>query len=250
MTSKNYSYYSFLASFFSFFFFNKTRLTTVAQFFIFLFVLVKSSFFGYANETEPSLFTTAVNTAEVTSNVVTLTTGPSHNKYVVGYYAQWAIYARDFNVSDIRAENLTHLMYAFYDTLFDENTDTSAIESLDDYADYGHTEDPGVSFSSDLQGNLGALKVLREENPHLKVLISLGGWTKSMNFPALARSDMGRQTLAQAMVDFINTYPFIDGFDNDWEFPVEGGIDGQPHFPDDHKNLVLLLKEMRISQWG
>ena len=61
---------------------------------------------------------------------------------MVGYYAQWAIYARDFNVSDIEAEHLTYLMYAFYDTIFDEATETSLLASLDDYADFGHTEDP------------------------------------------------------------------------------------------------------------
>ena len=173
-------------------------------------------------------------------------TGPTHNKYVVGYYAQWAIYARDFNVSDIEAENLTHLMYAFYDTIFDDTTDTSTIASLDDYADFSHTEDPGITHSSDLAGNMGALKLSKEENPHLQILISLGGWTKSMHFPALSDSEMGRRTLAQGMVDFINRYPFIDGFDIDWEFPIEGGIEGQPHIEErDHTNLVLLLKAMR-----
>ena len=184
------------------------------------------------------------------------TTGPAHGKYVVGYYAQWAIFSRDYNVSDIHAEHLTHLMYAFYDTLFDETTGVSSIESLDDYADTEHTEDPGVTQNSDPAGNLGALKLLKENNPHLNIMISLGGWTKSHAFPALASSASGRETLAQAMVAFIKKYPFIDGFDIDWEFPVEGGIDGtetvngvlippQPHTPDDHKNLVLLLKEMR-----
>ena len=53
------------------------------------------------------------------------TTSPTHNKYVVGYFAQWAIYGRDFNVSDIEADKLTHLMYAFYDTKFDETTEIS-----------------------------------------------------------------------------------------------------------------------------
>ena len=54
------------------------------------------------------------------SAVVTPTTGPTHDKYVVGYFAQWAIYTRDFNVSDIEAEHLTHLMYAFYDVKFED----------------------------------------------------------------------------------------------------------------------------------
>ena len=48
-------------------------------------------------------------------------------------------------------------MYAFYDTIFDEATETSLLASLDDYADFGHTEDPGITHSSDLAGNMGAL---------------------------------------------------------------------------------------------
>ena len=181
------------------------------------------------------------------SNFSFTQSSPTHDKYVVGYFAQWAIYGRDYNVSDIKAENLTHLMYAFYDTQFDESTGLSMIKTLDEYADTGHTEDPGVDHSSELQGNLGAIKILKEQYPHLKVLISLGGWTKSLAFPDLAASQTGRESLADAMVTFINTYPFIDGFDIDWEFPVYGGIDNpkQPNTPDDHRNLVYLLKEMR-----
>ena len=48
------------------------------------------------------------------------------------------------------------------------------------------------------------------------------------------------------MVDFINRYPFIDGFDIDWEFPIEGGIEGQPHIVErDHTNLVFLKSHAR-----
>jgi len=58
------------------------------------------------------------------------------------------------------------------------------------------------------------------------------------------------------MVDFMTLYPWIDGFDIDWEFPITGGTDGnetingsvipaQPHTENDHKNFVFLLKEMR-----
>ena len=71
----------------------------------------------------------AFQPAVVSPEATISNTGPLHNKYVVGYYAQWAIYARDFNVSDIEAENLTHLMYAFYDTIFDDATETSRIET-------------------------------------------------------------------------------------------------------------------------
>jgi len=38
------------------------------------------------------------------------TTGPKHSKIVIGYFAQWAIYARGFNVIDVEADKLTHLL--------------------------------------------------------------------------------------------------------------------------------------------
>ena len=181
---------------------------------------------------------------------------PQHNKIVVGYYAQWAIYARDYNVLDIEADKLTHLMYAFYNATYDASTQTAAIESLDSYADYDHNKSGLHAWDAPVKGNIGDLKLLKEQYPHLKVLISVGGWTKSQNFPAIAASQNARETLVQSMVDFMNDYPWIDGFDIDWEFPVVGGTDGnetingsvipaQPHTADDHKNFVYLLKEMR-----
>ena len=188
---------------------------------------------------------------------------PQHSKKVVGYFAQWAMYARDYNVLDIEADKLTHLMYAFYDTKFDESTDVVTLLSLDEWADFGHNESAMHPYESELfpsaepvKGNFGDLLILKDRYPHLKILMSLGGWTRSQAFPAIAASEDGRASLALEMVKFLNTYPWFAGFDIDWEFPVEGGIDGtekiqdfvipkQPNTPDDDKNLVLLLKKIR-----
>lgn len=151
----------------------------------------------------------------------------AHSKKVVGYFAQWAIYGRDYNVLDIEGDKLTHIMYAFFDTTFDAATETSSIESIDSYADFEHNESGMHPSSEPVKGNIGDLRLLKQNYPHLKVLISLGGWTRSQNFPALAKSVNGRLTLAQSMVNFMETYTWIDGFDIDWEFPVEGGIQGE-----------------------
>jgi GH18 family chitinase len=181
---------------------------------------------------------------------------PSHDKKVIGYYAQWAIYARDFNVSKIDGSKLTHLMYAFFGTEFDPaNPQGAKLKSLDSYADFEHTEG-GAPWDATPKGNFYDLKKLKEKYPHLKVLVSVGGWTKSQGLCGIAASSVGRTAFAKNMADFLVTYPFIDGFDIDWEFPVVGGIDGteviggitppaQPHTPDDNKNLVYLLKAMR-----
>ena len=183
------------------------------------------------------------------------TTAPPHSKIVIGYFAQWAIYSRDYNVLDVEADKLTHLLYAFYNPVYDSANDSGSIQTLDAWADTGHNES-GLLTTAAVKGNIGELKILKDRNPHLKIMISVGGWTKSQDFPAIASSQNARQTFAPSLVNFMTLYPWIDGFDLDWEFPVTGGTGGQekvrglvipvqPHTTNDHKNLVFLLKQMR-----
>jgi GH18 family chitinase len=181
---------------------------------------------------------------------------PSHGKKVVGYYAQWSIYARDFNVPKIDGSKLTHLNYSFYGTTFDAaHPENTKLHCLDTYADFEHTEG-GIPWDAPVKGNFYDLKKLKEKYPHLKILISVGGWTKGQDLSPIAASPVARAALAADMANFIVTYPFIDGFDIDWEYPLSGGTDGtevingspippQKYSPDDNKNLVYLLKAMR-----
>ncbi|RYF20257.1 MAG: T9SS-translocated chitinase ChiA, partial [Flavobacteriales bacterium] len=181
---------------------------------------------------------------------------PAHGKKVVGYYAQWSIYARDFNVPKIDGSKLTHLNYSFYGTTFDPaHPENTKLKCLDTYADFEHMEG-GIPWDAPVKGNFYDLKKLKEKYPHLKILISVGGWTKGQDLSPIAASPVARAALAADMANFITTYPFIDGFDIDWEYPLSGGTDGteivngspvppQKYSPDDNKNLVYLLKAMR-----
>jgi GH18 family chitinase len=181
---------------------------------------------------------------------------PAHNKKVVGYYAQWAIYARDFNVPKIDGSKLTHLNYSFYGTEFDAaHPENTKLHCLDSYADFEHMEG-GIPWDAPVKGNFYDLMKLKEKYPHLKILISVGGWTKGQDLSPIAASPIARNALAADMANFLVTYPFIDGFDIDWEYPLSGGTDGtevingapippQKYSPDDNKNLVYLLKAMR-----
>lgn len=181
---------------------------------------------------------------------------PAHGKKVVGYYAQWSIYARDFNVPKIDGSKLTHLNYSFYGTTYDPaHPENTKLKCLDTYADYEHMEG-GIPWDAPVKGNFYDLMKLKEKYPHLKILISVGGWTKGQDLSPIAASPVARAALAADMANFITTYPFIDGFDIDWEYPLSGGTDGtevvngapvppQKYSPDDNKNLVLLLKAMR-----
>ncbi|PAM93863.1 glycoside hydrolase [Flavobacterium sp. IR1] len=181
---------------------------------------------------------------------------PAHGKKVVGYYAQWSIYARDYNVPKIDGNKLTHLNYSFYGTSFDPaHPENTKLQCLDTYADFEHMEG-GIPWDAPVKGNFYDLMKLKEKYPHLKILISVGGWTKGQDLSPIAASPVARAALAADMVSFIAKYPFIDGFDIDWEYPLSGGTDGteivngspvppQKYSPDDNKNLVYLLKAMR-----
>ncbi len=181
---------------------------------------------------------------------------PAHGKKVVGYYAQWAIYGRDFNIPKIDGSKLTHLNYSFYGTTYDPaHPENTKLLCLDSYADFEHMEG-GIPWDAPVKGNFYDLMKLKQKYPHLKILISVGGWTKGQDLSPIAASPVARAALAADMANFIVTYPFIDGFDIDWEYPLSGGTDGtevingapipaQKYSPDDNKNLVYLLKAMR-----
>ncbi len=99
----------------------------------------------------------------------TLIAQPS-NRNIVGYYTSWSIYARDYHIPDIPGDMITHINYAF------ANIENGQITLGDFYADVdrfypGDTWDPGA-----LRGCFRRFQVLKEEFPHVKTLISVGGW--------------------------------------------------------------------------
>ena len=157
---------------------------------------------------------------------------------IVGYYTSWSIYARDFHVPDIPAERITAINYAF------ANIHDGEIALGDPYADIdryypGDCWDPGC-----LRGSFHQLQVLKAGHPHLRTLISVGGWTWSTYFSDIALTEESRQRFAASCVDFVTRYGF-DGVDIDWEYPVSGGLPGNHYRPEDRGNFTLLLEELR-----
>jgi chitinase len=93
------------------------------------------------------------------------------SKKVIAYFPSWGIYARNFQISNIPASMLTHINYAFANL----SADGQCVLG-DSYADIDKFY-PGDSWDAGaLRGNFHQLKILKQTNPNLKVMISVGGW--------------------------------------------------------------------------
>jgi chitinase len=97
-------------------------------------------------------------------------------------------------------------------------------------------------FTNDDQ-NLATLIALKQENPSLTVLVSVGGWLWSGNFSDMALTPKSRKLFIDSVVEFVDRHN-LDGLDIDWEYP--GQVGAGNHFrPEDKQNYTLLLKELR-----
>lgn len=175
--------------------------------------------------------------------------GEAPSAIVAGYYAEWSTYTPDYQIADVPADKLTHLIYAFTQidangelTLFDRYAAVERLFSAEDSVD-------GVADAGDqpLAGNFNQLAKLKEANPHLNVLVSIGGWTLSGPFSDVAATAESRTAFADSVVDFLSTYTVFDGIDIDWEFPGGGGLEGNSSRPEDGLNYALLLAELRAK---
>jgi chitinase len=157
---------------------------------------------------------------------------PVGNKWLVGYFTQWGVYARNYHVKNIdtsgSASKITHILYAF------ANTTGGRCSNADDpFADYqkAYTADQSVDGVADawdapLRGSYNQLRKLKKKYPHIKVIYSVGGWTWSKGFPAAASNPAAFAQSCKAMVENPLWADVFDGIDIDWEFPQACGDAG------------------------
>ena len=91
--------------------------------------------------------------------------------------------------------------------------------------------------------NLATLVALKQQNPSLQILISVGGWLWSGNFSDAALTRESRSRFIESVVAFLKDHD-LDGLDIDWEYPGQIGA-GNRFRPEDKQNYRLLLAELR-----
>lgn len=164
-------------------------------------------------------------------------------RVVAGYYAEWSALGRGYQVADIPARQLTHVIYAHLRPTYDAVRETGGLDFFDHYAAV-EMAFPGDTDDLPFKGNLRQLVKLRTAFPHLRTLVSVGGAAMSADFSDIAASARARSTFVNRCVEVMLAHGF-DGIDLDWEFPVEGGEPGVKHRPEDADNYLLLIRELR-----
>jgi chitinase len=188
----------------------------------------------------------AVNPVSSGPTVSPSATPPPIPPRIIGYFTSWGVAARGYTVARIPAEQLTHINYAFSavsplgkSALGDPAADVQRFYSKRDSVD----GTPDVKDGP--HGAFNQLLKLKARYPHIKALISLGGWTGSGMFSDIAESEESRQKFVQSCVElYLQKHAGVfDGIDVDWEYPVSGGYkNGRPA---DKHNYTLLLEEFR-----
>ncbi|MEU3226682.1 glycosyl hydrolase family 18 protein [Streptomyces sp. NPDC006976] len=203
----------------------------------------------------------------------------------IAYYDQWSVYGNAFYPKhlDTRgiAGQLDVINYSFGNihptdlTCFeankaagDDNNPNAGDGAGDSYADYQKSFSAadsvdGVADTWDqpIVGVFNQFKELKAKYPHLKINISLGGWTYSKYFSDAAKTDASRKKLVSSCIDqyIKGNLPVeggfggpgtaagvFDGIDLDWEYPASsGGHLGNHYAPEDKQNFTLLLAEFR-----
>ena len=207
------------------------------------------------SSTTPTTTSKPTSTTPTTSNPPTSTTPTTTNPPPpgglknVGYFVQWGIYGRNYQVKNIEtsgsAAKLTHINYAFGNV-----TNGSCTANDDTYADYDKAFDAassvdGVADTWDtgaLRGNFNQLRKLKKLHPGLKVIWSFGGWTYSGGFGQAAQNPAAFADSCYKLVKDPRWADVFDGIDIDWEYPNACGLSCDTSGSAAYKNVMAALR--------
>jgi chitinase len=138
---------------------------------------------------------------------------------IIAYYAGDATAFRPY-----ATQHLTHVIYSFL-----------------------HLKGFALAFDKPQdRATVAALVALKVEQPHLKVMLSLGGWGGCETCSQVFATAEGRTAFAASVKQLLlDTH--TDGIDLDWEYPAIAGPPGHPFALTDRHNFTLLVQALRTT---
>jgi chitinase len=160
------------------------------------------------------------------------------NKEVIGCYQswKWQQFPELLNPYNIPYDKLTMINYSFFYPL-----ESGEIVGMDPAADLYLLKGETDLLSTKIVSGGSIIELAKEHGT--KVVLSIGGWETSNNFPQVSADPQKRENFARWCVKHIQQFGF-DGIDIDWEFP---GYKQHKGTDQDRENFTILLQTVRDS---
>jgi chitinase len=162
----------------------------------------------------------------------------AQKKAIIGCYQSWKFqqYQELLNPQNIPYDKLTVINYSFFYPL-----ESGEIVGMDPAADLYLLKGETDSLSLNIAAGGSIIELAKRHGT--KVVLSIGGWETSNNFPQVSADPIKRANFAHWCIKHIQQYGF-DGIDIDWEFPGYKKHNGTDQ---DRKNFTILVQTIRDS---
>jgi chitinase len=110
---------------------------------------------------------------------------------------------------------------------------------------FGHINATYDGIKVDDPVRLRQISMMKVKYPHLKILLSIGGWEGSNGYSEMAMQPETRARFAADCKRVVDAY-HLDGIDIDWEYPTILSKRNSAS-PYDIENLTLLMRAVRAS---
>lgn len=185
---------------------------------------------------------------------------------LVLYYPDWQVYKKSSPVlSELVIDNATHLVYSFLAICGPVTKSPEKVQQLmakrcegkpighvvvlDEHAALKAKLRGKTSHQAYYRGNFGQLKYLKEQNPDLTIIASIGGWTLSEPFHTVIASEQYQANMISSIRTLLKKYPFFGGIQINWEYPGGYGLSelGLSERESEKQGYTQLLRDVRAE---